>query len=84
MIIIDDPIASVDDVNKMYVLELVKKVNELKNVQIFTFTHVWEDFCNICYGKQNKDNYKFFEIKRAYLNTWERVDIRSLPMFAHL
>lgn len=64
MIIIDDPIASVDDVNKMYVLELVKKVNELKNVQIFTFTHVWEDFCNICYGKQNKDNYKFFEIKK--------------------
>ena len=64
MIIIDDPIASVDDVNKMYVLELVKKVNELKNIQIFTFTHVWEDFCNICYGKQNKDNYKFFEIKK--------------------
>ena len=64
MIIIDDPIASVDDVNKMYVLELVKKVVELKNVQIFTFTHVWEDFCNICYGKQNNDNYIFFEIKK--------------------
>ena len=64
MIIIDDPIASVDDINKMYVLELVKKVIELKNVQIFIFTHVWEDFCNICYGKQNNDNYKFFEIKK--------------------
>lgn len=64
MIIIDDPIASVDDVNKMYVLELVKKVIELKDVQIFIFTHVWEDFCNICYGKQNNGNYKFFEIKK--------------------
>lgn len=64
MIIIDDPIASVDDVNKMYVLELVKKVIELKNAQIFTFTHVWEDFCNICYGKLNNSNYKFFEIKK--------------------
>lgn len=64
MIIIDDPIASVDDVNKMYVLELVKKVIELKDVQVFTFTHVWEDFCNICYGKQNNSNYKFFEIKK--------------------
>lgn len=64
MIFIDDPIASVDDVNKMYVLELVKKVIELKDVQIFTFTHVWEDFCNICYGKQNNGNYKFFEIKK--------------------
>ena len=64
MIIIDDPIASVDDVNKMYVLELIKKVNELENIQIFTFTHVWEDFCNICYGKQNNNKYKFFEIKK--------------------
>lgn len=30
-IIIDDPISSVDDVNKMYVLELIKKILELKN-----------------------------------------------------
>ena len=64
IIIIDDPIASVDEVNKMFVLELIKKVNELKGVQIFLFTHVWEDFCNICYGKQNNNNYKFFEIKK--------------------
>lgn len=64
MIIIDDPISSVDDVNRMYVLELVKKIENLENSQIFIFTHVWEDFCNISYGKENKKEYKFFEIKK--------------------
>lgn len=64
MIVIDDPIASVDDINKMYVLELIKRISTLENVQIFIFTHVWEDFCNICYGKSNNENYKFFEVKK--------------------
>lgn len=52
-IIVDDPISSVDDVNKMYILELVKKIVDLECPQIFIFTHVWEDFCNICYGKKD-------------------------------
>lgn len=66
LIVIDDPIASVDDVNRMYVLELVKKLCELRNVQIFVFTHIWEDFCNICYNKKDKDNtpFRFYEIKK--------------------
>lgn len=70
-IIIDDPISSVDDVNKMYVLELIKKILELKNPQVFIFTHVWDDFCNLCYGKKdNKDRngnetpFRFYEVKK--------------------
>lgn len=69
-IIVDDPISSVDDVNKMYILELVKKIVDLECPQIFIFTHVWEDFCNICYGKKDSDKegketpYRFYEIKK--------------------
>ena len=70
-IIIDDPISSIDDVNKIYVLELIKKMLELKTPQIFIFTHVWDDFCNICYGKKDaKDKkgtetpYRFYEVKK--------------------
>lgn len=66
LIVIDDPIASVDDVNKMYVLELVKKLCELENAQIFIFTHVWDDFCNICYNKKDKEYtpFRFYEVKK--------------------
>lgn len=63
---IDNPISSVDDINKMYVLELIKKICELDDIQLFIFTHVWEDFCNICYNKADKQNtpYGFYEIKK--------------------
>lgn len=66
LIVIDDPISSVDDINKMYVLELVKKICELNNIQLFIFTHVWDDFCNICYNKHDKADtpFGFFEIKK--------------------
>lgn len=66
LIVIDDPIASVDDVNKMYILELVKKLCELKNTQIFIFTHVWDDFCNICYNKKDREDtpFRFYEVKK--------------------
>lgn len=70
-IIIDDPISSVDDVNKMYVLELIKKILELKKPQVFIFTHVWDDFCNLCYGKKdtkdkngNETPFRFYEVKK--------------------
>lgn len=70
-IIMDDPISSVDDVNKMYVLELIKKILELKEPQVFIFTHVWDDFCNISYGKKdvkdkdgNESPYRFYEVKK--------------------
>ena len=55
----------------MYVLELIKKILELKNPQVFIFTHVWDDFCNLCYGKKdNKDRnsnetpFRFYEVKK--------------------
>ena len=65
IIIIDDPISSMDAANKMYVLEIIKKILKM-NVQVFIFTHVWEDYCNISYGmKENNDsNERCFEIRK--------------------
>lgn len=66
LIVIDDPISSVDDINKMYILALVKKICELDGIQLFIFTHVWDDFCDICYNKADKPDspYGFYEIKK--------------------
>lgn len=70
LIIMDDPISSVDNINKMYVLEMIKNILKLETPQIFILTHVWEDFCNISYGKKDIDKldnytpYRFYEIKK--------------------
>jgi hypothetical protein len=66
LIIIDDPISSMDDINKMYILELMKQVISLKVPQVFMMTHSWDDFTNICYGLTDKSDtpHAFFEIKK--------------------
>ena len=76
LIIVDDPISSMDDSNKFYILELMKHLLELPNQQIFVMTHSWNDYCNLSYGKRAwkdkkdkngndiKSNYATFEIKK--------------------
>lgn len=76
IIIVDDPISSMDDSNKFYILELMKNLLELPNQQIFIMTHSWDDYCNLSYGKkawedkkdkdgnENKSKYATFEIKK--------------------
>jgi hypothetical protein len=66
LIIIDDPVSSLDYTNKMYILEMMKHLLDVDNVQIFIMTHDWEDFCNLCYGKLDNGHplFKFFEIKK--------------------
>ncbi len=77
LIIVDDPISSMDDSNKFYILELMKNLLELPNQQIFVLTHSWEDYCNLSYGRKawedrkNKDgneiksHFATFEIRKA-------------------
>lgn len=77
LIIIDDPISSMDDSNKYYILELMKNLLELPNQQIFVLTHSWEDYCNLSYGKkawedktdkngvETKSKYATFEIRKS-------------------
>ena len=59
---IDDPISSFDEANKFYVLEIMKKILLENNIQIFLFTHSWDDFCQLSYGKTNNDYFGLFEI----------------------
>lgn len=62
LIVIDDPISSFDEANKFYVLEIMKKILLENNIQIFLFTHSWDDFCQLSYGKTNNDYFGLFEI----------------------
>ena len=76
LIIVDDPISSMDDSNKFYILELMKNLLDLPNQQIFVLSHSWEDYCNLSYGKkawedktdkngvETKSKYATFEIKK--------------------
>lgn len=69
LIIVDDPISSMDDSNKFYILELMKNLLELPNQQIFVLTHSWEDYCNLSYGKkawEDKSNKNGVETKSKY------------------
>ncbi len=67
LIIVDDPISSMDDSNKFYILELMKSLLEQQNVQTFVLTHSWDDFCNLSYGKKSWENnqpFATFEIRK--------------------
>lgn len=77
LIIVDDPISSMDDSNKFYILELMKNLLELPNQQIFVLTHSWDDYCNLSYGRKAwedrkdkdgneiKSHFATFEIRKA-------------------
>ncbi|MEJ5245097.1 MAG: AAA family ATPase, partial [Bacteroidota bacterium] len=68
LIIVDDPISSMDDSNRFYILELMKNLLELQNQQIFIMTHSWDDICNLSYGKKSWENnqpFATFEIRKV-------------------
>lgn len=64
LIVIDDPISSLDDGNKFYITEVVRAVLDQQSAQVFVLTHSWDDFCNIAYGRANNDRTSLFEIKK--------------------
>jgi wobble nucleotide-excising tRNase len=63
LIVIDDPISSLDDNNKFYIMDLVKSILDQETVQVFVLSHSWDDFCNLAYGR-NHDGVSLFEIKK--------------------
>lgn len=69
VVIIDDPISSLDDENRFYILELVKKVIDDKKFQSFIFTHAWHDFYDLCYGKNEDQHVKKYEIRKSDNNS---------------
>lgn len=71
LVVIDDPISSLDDSNKFYVLEIVKRILSEKKPQIFILTHSWDDFSQITYGIKTKDpDYGLFEIYKNSKNNF--------------
>lgn len=81
LILIDDPISSLDEGNRIYVLEIVKHILKSKFEQVFIFTHSWNDFCDITYGiKSGKDHggYEFFEITKDS-NSHSTIDTIEKP-----
>ena len=71
LVVIDDPISSLDDSNKFYVLEIVKRILSEKKPQIFILTHSWDDFNQITYGIKPKDpDYGLFEIYKNSKNNF--------------
>lgn len=84
LILLDDPISSLDEGNRIYVLEIVKHILKSKFEQVFIFTHSWNDFCDITYGiKSGKDHggYEFFEITKDS-SSHSRIDIIEKPAIA--
>ena len=72
LIVIDDPISSLDDSNKFYVLEIVRKILFENIPQIFILTHSWNDFCQITYGIKTKNTeFSFFEIYKNSKNNFQ-------------
>jgi ABC-type multidrug transport system ATPase subunit len=51
LIILDDPISSMDDSNRFYVLEMVSNILDLNVEQVFVLSHVWDDYCQLTYNR---------------------------------
>lgn len=92
LIIVDDPISSMDDINKMYILEMMKHILVLGSPQVFMMTHSWDDFGNLCYGLYDKPAkltipatpYGFYEIKKDALgNSLVQKTKSNIPPYHH-
>ena len=84
LILLDDPISSLDEGNRIYVLEIVKHILKSKFEQVFIFTHSWNDFCDITYGVQTGESnggYKFFKVTKDS-SSHSRIDIIEKPMIS--
>lgn len=73
LIVIDDPVTSLDESNKFYIIEIIKEILNIKesNLQVFVLTHSWDDFCDMTYflkAKSEKNpgsSYSFYEVSKT-------------------
>ena len=71
LIVVDDPISSLDDANKFYVLEIIKNMLSVKEPQIFILTHSWDDFCQITYQYKDHPDVKLLEIYKNPIKNFQ-------------
>lgn len=65
LIILDDPISSMDDSNRFYVLELVRNIVQLKVDQVFVLSHAWDDYCQLIFKRESDPQYASYEIRKT-------------------
>lgn len=69
----------------MFIISLINDLLDKCNIQIFVFTHVWEDFFEFCYSKKDKEDtpYRFFEIKKDNSSYIEKTNYNEKPYKHH-
>ena len=77
LIIVDDPIYSVDDINKMFILSLMDRILKLSQPQVFIFTHIWEDFSDLIY--QSDENRNSYEVLKDGYSSLRKQDRQTTP-----
>lgn len=83
LIVVDDPVSSLDESNRFYVLEIVKRILEEDGPQVFVFTHSWTDFSSLGYRLNNSDNYTLFEVYKRETSEVRRIH-ENLPPYKQL
>ncbi len=80
-LIIDDPICSLDTNNRIFLLTLLRNLYEY-DVQLFLFTHDYDDYSNLCYGTFAKEgHFKYLEIykKTDLTSTMRTINPKTTP-----
>lgn len=73
-IVIDDPVSSLDDNNKLYILYLVRDLIDKSQksgskIQFFVLTHSWEDFYTLTYHRnKNPQKSQLLEVYKSVSN----------------
>jgi wobble nucleotide-excising tRNase len=65
-VIVDDPTSSMDAPNRFFVLSLMKALlSDRSDFQIFIFTHVWDDFCELSLNRESRDDTALLEVRKS-------------------
>ncbi len=79
IVIIDDPICSLDNKNNTHLITLINNIVKHSNFQTFIAFHEWRDFINLTYGK-NDDIHKFIHVKKKN-GISELIDCKNIGSF---
>lgn len=80
LIVVDDPISSLDESNRFYVLEIIKRIFEEDQPQVFIFTHSWNDFSRLGYRLNDENVYSLFEVYKKETSEVRKIH-ENLPPY---
>ncbi|MCL2403474.1 MAG: AAA family ATPase [Coriobacteriia bacterium] len=79
VIVIDDPVSSLDSANRFYVLELLRSIMN-SGAQAFLLTHSWDEYCDLSYTYKDSDTCAKFEIRKVGGNAHLQKITRRIEM----